>query len=253
MMSFCFTSFWMLSGAVLAHLLFWAALHTAPALGQACLCTTLQPAGLLVNCTSPDLRELPPLPSDTTELLAEDIGLITIPSGLFDKALGLQRVSLAGNPFHCDCGIEYMRNWLLRNRAAVSQEPICVTPSSVAQKAITELTDDYFIPCAPRGCGSITSAAVMGVMLSCLIVLLLWSLRLAKNCTFTLNIEERHSRLEADSLHPLRVRHRRRLSAVNQHFQLLTEDLERHPVNVELLPQVLDVLQKKHNIKIKAI
>ncbi|XP_051914498.1 glycoprotein IX (platelet) isoform X1 [Hippocampus zosterae] len=236
-----------------ARLLLWATLHTAPSLGQACLCTALQPAGLLVNCTSSDLRALPPLPLDTTELLVPDSGLTTIPSGLFDKAPRLQRVSLAGNPFHCDCSIEYVRNWLLRNRAAVSREPTCFSPSSVAQKAITELTDDYFIRCAPRGCGSLTSAVVMGVMLCGLIVLLLWSLKLAKNCSFTLSIEEKHSRLKADSLRALRVRHRRRQSAGNEHCQLLTEDLERHPVNMELLPQVLDVLQKKHNIKIKAI
>ncbi|XP_077404137.1 platelet glycoprotein IX [Vanacampus margaritifer] len=243
----------MLSDPVLARLVLWATLQTAPSLGQACLCTALQPAGLLVNCTSSDLRELPPLPSDTTELLVRDSGLTSIPAGLFDKAAGLQSVSLAGNPFHCDCSIEYVRNWLLRNRAAVSQEPTCSSPSSVAQKAITELTDDYFIQCAPRGCSSITSAVVMAVMLCCLIVLLLWSLRLAKNCTFTLNIEEKQSELKADGLHPLRVRQRRRLSAVNQHCQLLADDLERHPVNMELLPQVLDVLHKKHNIKIKAI
>ncbi|XP_077368217.1 platelet glycoprotein IX isoform X2 [Festucalex cinctus] len=243
----------MLSDPGLARLLLWATLQSAPSLGRACLCTVLQPAGLLVNCTSSDLRESPPLPSDTTELLVRDGGLTSIPSGLFDKAAGLQSVSLAGHPFHCDCSIEYARNWLLRNRAAVSQQPACSSPSWVAQKAIAELTDDYFIQCAPRGCGGVASAVAMAAMLCCLVVLLLWSLRLAKNCTFTLNIEDKQSQLNSDSRHPLRATRRRRPSAVDQHCQLLAGDLERRPVNVELLPQVLDVLHKKHNIKIKAV
>ncbi|XP_061544908.1 glycoprotein IX (platelet) isoform X2 [Phycodurus eques] len=244
----------MLRGPELALLLLWATLHSAPSPGHACLCTALQPAGLLVNCTSSDLSELPPLPSDTRELHVQDNSLTSVPSGLFDKLLDLQSISLTGNPFHCDCTIEYLRNWLLRNRAAVSQEPTCFSPSSVAQKAITELTDDYFIQCAPRGCSKTTSVVVvMAVMLCCLIVLLLWSLRLAKDCTFTLNIEEKNLGLKVDTLYPLKVRHRRGLSVVNEHCHLFTEDLERHPVNMELLPQVLDVLHKKHNIKIKAI
>ncbi|XP_057686406.1 glycoprotein IX (platelet) [Corythoichthys intestinalis] len=242
----------MLSGPRLVLPLIWGTLDTAPALGQACLCTVLQPAGLLVNCTSNYLLEVPPLPSDTTELLVQGNGITTIPSGLFDKLVGLQSVSLTGNPFHCDCNIEYLRNWLLRNKAAVSQEPTCFGPSSVTQKAITELTDDYFIQCGPRGFGSSTSAVVMILMLCCIIVLLLWSLRLAKNCTFTLKIEEKHMGLKADYLHPLRVRHRTRLSALNDPFYVLTEELNIHPVNKEFLPQVLDMMHKKHNIKIKA-
>ncbi|XP_054646141.1 glycoprotein IX (platelet) [Dunckerocampus dactyliophorus] len=241
----------MLSGPGLALLPLWATI-TTPSLGQACLCTSLRTAGLRVNCTSRDLMALPPLPPDTTELLVQDSGLTTIPSGLFDGLAGLQSVSLSGNPFHCDCGIEYLRNWLLRNRAAVSQEPTCSSPTSVAQKAISELTDDYFTQCALRGCYSTTYVIMMGVLLCCLMVLLVWSLRLAKNCTFTLNIEEDHSVPHVDSLHPLRARHTRRLS-VSAGRHLLKEELERFPVNMELLPQVLDVLHKKHNIKIKAI
>nr|XP_057907883.1 glycoprotein IX (platelet) [Doryrhamphus excisus] len=241
----------MLSGAGLALLLLWATI-TIPSLGQACLCTSLPPTGLRVNCTSRDLAALPPLPSDTTELLMQDNGLTTIPSGLFDGLAGLQRVSLSGNLFHCDCGIEYLRNWLLRNKAVVSQEPTCSSPTSVAQKAISELTDDYFTQCALRGCYSSSYVIVMGLLLCCLVVLLVWSLRLAKNCTFTLHIEQNHSVLHADSFSPLRGRHARMLS-VSADRHLPTEDLERSPVNMELLPQVLDVLHKKHNIKIKVI
>lgn len=188
----------------------------------------------------------------------QDNQLTNIPSGLFDGLVGLKRVSLSGNPFHCDCRIQYLRNWLLKNRAAVPREPTCSSPSSVARRAIAELGDDYFTSCALTSCAGGYYSTVMGVMLCCLIVLLLWSLRLAKNSTFTLYIVERHVGLEANPLLPLRPKHRRRqhvdLSEVSGDSESLpwTEDLERPLVSVELLPQVLDVLHKDHNIKIKA-
>ncbi|XP_077453206.1 platelet glycoprotein IX isoform X2 [Stigmatopora argus] len=222
----------MLSGPRLVLPLLWATLDTASFLGQACLCTILQPAGLRVNCTSNDLLDLPHLPSDTTELLVQGNGITTIPSGLFDNLLSLHSISLTGNPLHCDCSIEYLRNWLLRNRAAFSQEPTCFSPSSVTQKPITELTNDYFIQCGPRGFSSSTFVIVMILMLCCIIVLLLWSLSLAKNCSFTLKIEEKHMGLKANSLSPLRGRQRTRLSSLNDPFYLHTEDLNRHPANL---------------------
>lgn len=202
--------------------------------------------------------ELPHLPSNTTELHMQDNQLTSVPPGLFDRFVGLKRVSLSGNPFHCDCRIQYLRNWLQRNREIVLKEPVCSTPSSVAQKAITELNDDYFSSCARASCADGTYSTAIGVMLCCLIVLLLWSLRLARKSTFTLYIDERHSGFEADSLRSLKPKHRRRLHnglseiSVDSEHLTCTEDLQRPLINMELLPQVLDVLHKKHNIKIKA-
>lgn len=187
----------------------------------------------------------------------QDNRLTSVSPGLFDRLVGLEKVSLSGNPFHCDCRIQYLRNWLLKNRAIVSKEPICVSPSSVAQKAITELSDDYFSSCALAGCIDGTFNIMMGVMLCCLIVLLLWNLRLAKASTITLYIDERHSEFKADSLRSLKPKHRRKrlhtsLSEVNLDSDSLTwtEDLEKPLINMELLPQVLDVLHERHNIKI---
>lgn len=216
------------------------------------------PAGLQVNCSSLNLMKLPHLPSDTTELHVQDNQLTSVSPGLFDRLVGLKKVSISGNPFHCDCRIQYLRSWLLKNRAIVSQEPTCTSPSSVAQKAITELSDDYFSSCALTSCASRTFNMAMGGMLCCLIVLLLWSLRLAKNSTFILYIDERHSGFEADSSRSLKPKHRRRLPTnpsegnVNSDDVTWTQDLERPLLNMTLLPQVLDVLHKKHNIKIKA-
>lgn len=239
----------MLSGLSLAVLLL--ATRTT---GQSCLCSTLLPAGLKVNCSSLNLMQLPHLPSDIKELYAQDNRLTSVSPGLFDRLVGLEKVSLSGNPFHCDCRIQYLRNWLLKNRAILSKEPTCASPSSVAQKAVTELSDDFFSSCA--GCTGGTYNTVMGVMLCCLVVLLLWSLRLARMSTITLSINERHSGFEADSLHSLKPKHRRRLHNVlsedNSDSVIYTEDVEKQLINMELLPQVLDVLYKKHNIKIKA-
>ncbi|KAM6982362.1 platelet glycoprotein IX [Tautogolabrus adspersus] len=218
--------------------------HTA---GKPCTCSTLLPAGLQVNCSSLNLNELPHLPADTTELHIQDNQLTSVSPGMFDRLVGLKKASLSGNPFHCGCGIQYLRNWLLKNKAIVSKEPTCASPSLVAQKAVSELSDDFFSSCTPASCSNGTSNALIGVMLCCLIVLLLWSLRLARMSTFTLYIDERHSGFAAESLHSLKPKHRRRL-----HTDTYTMDLEKPPLNMELLPQVLDILNKKHNIKIKA-
>ncbi|XP_038578131.1 glycoprotein IX (platelet) [Micropterus salmoides] len=247
----------MFSGLSLAVFLFLAT-SSARITGQPCLLSALLPAGLRVNCSTINLIELPHLPSDTTELHLQDNQLTSVYPGLFDRLVDLKKVSLSGNPFHCDCRIRYLRNWLLKNRAIVSKEPTCASPSSVAQKAISDLSDDYFSSCTPASCTDGTYNIVVGVVLCCLIVLLLWSLRLAKISTFTLYILERHSGFEADSLRSLKPKHRRRLdialSDVSPDSDSLTctEDLEKPLINMELLPQVLDVLHRKHNIKIKA-
>lgn len=99
---------------------------------------------------------------------------------------------------------------------------------------------------------------MVGVMLFGLIGLLLWGLRLAKNSTFTLDIDQRHAGLEVDSLRSLKPKHRRlqrTLSEERENSASLswTNDPERPLINMEILPQILDVLHKKHNIKIKTI
>lgn len=238
----------MLYGLSLAVLLL-SASSSAHTVGKACTCSSILPSGLKVNCSSLNLMELPHLPADTTELHIQDNSLTFLPSGAFDTLVGLKKASLSGNPFHCDCRIQYLRNWLLKNKAVISKEPTCASPSSLAKKVISELSDDFFSSCAPQSCTDGVYGVLMGVILCCLIVLLLWSLKLAKKSAFTLYIDERHSGLESESLSSLRPKHRRRL-----HTDYLnhTMDLEKPPLNMELLPQVLDVLHKKHNIKIKA-
>lgn len=245
----------MLSGVSLASLFL---LATASALtpGQHCQCWALPSAGLQVNCSSSGLVELPRLPPDTKQLHVQNNRLTSVSPGQFDRLVGLERASLSGNPFHCDCRIQYLRNWLLKNRDVVSEQPTCASPSSVAHKAIADLGDDFFSPYAPARCTDGTFNIVMGAMLGCLVLLLLWCLRLAKEATIIVSIDERHSGFQADSLRSLRPKHRRRLyaglSEVSHDSSSITyaDDLEKPLMNMELLPQVLDVLHKKHNIKI---
>ncbi|KAF6718081.1 Platelet glycoprotein IX [Oryzias melastigma] len=222
--------------------------------GRPCICSAPVPAGLSVNCSSLNLTFVPHLPSNTTELHMQDNQLTSVDPGLFDPLVSLRQLSLSGNPFHCDCRIQYLRNWLLKNRHVISEVPTCSTPSSVAHKAITELTDQYFSSCATPSCAYATDALMVGMLL-CLLLLFLWSLTLARRSTFTLSIDERHSGFQSDSLRSLRPKHRRRLhtgDGGDSEFFSCSEDLERPLLNMELLPQVLDALQTKHNIKIKA-
>uniref|UniRef100_A0A8C7WMM1 Glycoprotein IX (platelet) n=1 Tax=Oryzias sinensis TaxID=183150 RepID=A0A8C7WMM1_9TELE len=225
--------------------------------GGPCICSALVPAGLHVNCSSLNLTYVPRLPSNTTELQMQDNRLTSVDPGLFDRYVSLKKLSLSGNPFHCDCRIQYLRNWVLKNRHIISSVPTCSTPSSVAHKAMTELTDEYFSSCARPSCAYATNALMVGMLL-CLLLLSLWSLKLGRRSTFTLSIDERHSGFQSYSLRSLRPKHRRRLhtgqsgAGEDSDFFFCSEDLETPLLNMELLPQVLDVLHKKHNIKIKA-
>lgn len=186
----------------------------------------------------------------------EDTGLSSITPGLFDQLFHLEKVSLSGNPFHCDCQIQYLRNWLLKNTALVSQQPTCASPSSVADRNISTLSDDYFFSCAEAKSTGGMFDIVLPVAVCFLIALLGWSLRLAKMSTITLYVDKHVLGPEAVPLRALRLKHRRRVNAGfftgGQDWDSLSypEDLEEPLLNMELLPQVLDTLHRRHNIKI---
>lgn len=220
-----------------------------------CRRSSLQPAGLKVDCSFSNLTELFGLPPDTKELLMQHNRLTSVTPGLFDKLVGLEKVSLSGNPFHCDCKIQYLRNWLLQNMAVVSQKPTCASPGAVAHREISGLSDDYFTSCAKgHTCGLFD--IVISAAVCFLIALLAYSLRLAKMSTITLYIDKKHSDLDAVALQPLRPKRRRRVNSKlsadsrNSDSLLYVEDLEKLLRNMELMPQVLDTLHRRHNIKI---
>ncbi|XP_010874823.1 platelet glycoprotein Ib beta chain [Esox lucius] len=53
-------------------------------------------------------------PSTTTTLLLHDNQLTMLPNGLLDSLSSLRSVSLHGNSWTCDCGVLYLRAWLLK-------------------------------------------------------------------------------------------------------------------------------------------
>ncbi|XP_062307328.1 platelet glycoprotein Ib beta chain isoform X2 [Osmerus eperlanus] len=70
-----------------------------------------------VDCSQRSLTtsSLPPrFPSNTTHLRLHDNLLTSLPNGILDSLPSLRSVSLHGNPWACDCGVLYLRAWLLR-------------------------------------------------------------------------------------------------------------------------------------------
>uniref|UniRef100_A0A671RUS9 LRRCT domain-containing protein n=1 Tax=Sinocyclocheilus anshuiensis TaxID=1608454 RepID=A0A671RUS9_9TELE len=127
----------------------------------------------------------------------------------------------SGNPFHCDCSIQYLRQWLQRNK----------------------LTDADFASCVSDQCFDVN--AILCLMLCFLIGLLLWCLQLARNST------SRHTGFEAESLQSLKPKHRARMRCSIGSLSTGTDDMDKPLLNMDILPQILDVLHKQHNIKIK--
>lgn len=73
--------------------------------------------GSQINCSSRSLTSssLPvSFPAATTELHLQNNLLSSLPNGLLDDLTSLRTVFLHGNPWVCDCGILYLRAWLLR-------------------------------------------------------------------------------------------------------------------------------------------
>ncbi|XP_043081425.1 glycoprotein IX (platelet) isoform X2 [Puntigrus tetrazona] len=217
---------------------------------QACWCKTSPSRGLTLNCSSQGLRTIPHLPAEITELLLQDNLLTTVTPGHLDGLQHLQLVNFSGNPFHCDCSIQYLTQWLQRNKA-VSVMPLCTSPAELAQRSIHELTDADFMSCVSDHCFGWLYNAILCVMLCFLIGLLLWCVQLARNSTFILGIDERHTGFEAESLRSLKPKHRVRVRYSIGSLSPGTDDMDKPLFNMDILPQILDVLNKQHNIKIK--
>lgn len=214
---------------------------------DSCRCVTLPSKGVHVNCSLQGLRNIPHLPARTTELLLQNNLLTTITPGQLDMLHNLRLVNLSGNPFHCDCRILYLRQWLKMNKA-VSVMPTCASPPELAQKSIDELTDADLPSCASDQCSGLAYNAILCSLLCILIGLLLWCVQLARNSTFILGIDERHTGFEVESLRSRKPKHRMRM---RYSIGSGTDDMDKPLLNMDILPQILDVLHKQHNIKIK--
>lgn len=103
--------------------------------------------GSQVNCSSRSLTSLSlptSFPLGTTKLYLHRNQLTSLPNGFLDDLTSLHFVSLHDNPWICDCGILYLRAWLLRQPAALKAHwgVSCNSPPSLRGRLVVYLTEE---------------------------------------------------------------------------------------------------------------
>ncbi|KAM9394354.1 platelet glycoprotein Ib beta chain [Pholidichthys leucotaenia] len=104
-------------------------------------------SGSEVDCSSRSLTSssLPTtFPAGTTELRLHDNLLTTLPNGLLDDLTSLRTVSLHGNPWACDCGVLYLRAWLLHQPLTYTSHLSvnCSSPPGLRGRLVAYLTEE---------------------------------------------------------------------------------------------------------------
>lgn len=103
--------------------------------------------GSQTNCSSRSLTSssLPAsFPAATTELHLQNNLLTSLPNGLLDDFTSLRTVSLHGNPWVCDCGILYLRAWLLRQPPSLKSHlgVNCSSPPNLRGRLVVFLSEE---------------------------------------------------------------------------------------------------------------
>ncbi|XP_040851219.1 platelet glycoprotein IX [Ochotona curzoniae] len=121
-------------------ILFWAVAEATENCPALCTCQALETMGLHMDCRGRGLTELPALPAHTRQLLLTNNSLRSVPPGAFDHLPQLQVLELEHNPWHCDCGLTYLRLWL-EDRAPDTLPLIhCASPERAARRPLSQLT-----------------------------------------------------------------------------------------------------------------
>ncbi|XP_071982888.1 platelet glycoprotein IX-like [Engystomops pustulosus] len=113
-----------------------------------CSCFPLQTSGLIVNCSSRHLKDVPDLPEITVRLYLQNNLITSVTPGALDHLVGLQEVDMSGNPWSCDCQILYLKSWI--ESIPVQRNPRnlkCATPNTVSMKQLENLTGNDMSPC----------------------------------------------------------------------------------------------------------
>ncbi|XP_075955662.1 platelet glycoprotein Ib beta chain [Anarhichas minor] len=100
-----------------------------------------------VDCSSRFLASssLPTsFPAGTSSLRLHDNRLTSLPNGLLDDLTSLSSISLHGNPWQCDCGVLYLRSWLLRQPATLTSHlgVNCSSPPGLRGRLLVYLTEN---------------------------------------------------------------------------------------------------------------
>ncbi|KAG9483670.1 hypothetical protein GDO78_009540 [Eleutherodactylus coqui] len=158
-----------------------------------CKCINLTVSTIRVDCSSQNLKNVPPLPKETDELYLQDNLLTLVPPGAFDNLRNLKKLNLSSNPLHCDCKIWYLIMWLSdRNMDGVSGIK-CVYPSSLYGKPVSQLTGDEITSCLRRTrlCSDfLFNDAFLYAFLSLLFFLMILCLKTFKMIKFKIKVSD---------------------------------------------------------------
>ncbi|XP_004613259.1 platelet glycoprotein IX [Sorex araneus] len=105
-----------------------------------CSCQPLDTMGLWVDCAGRGLSALPALPAHTRHLLLANNSLRAVPAGALDHLPQLQTLDVARNPWHCDCGLTYLRLWLEDRAPEALRHVRCASPALAAARPLGQLT-----------------------------------------------------------------------------------------------------------------
>ncbi|KAG9483672.1 platelet glycoprotein IX [Eleutherodactylus coqui] len=171
-----------------------------------CSCFPLQTRGLIVNCSSRHLRDLPDLPVITVRLYLQNNLITSVSPGALDHLVSLQEFDMSGNPWNCDCQILYLKSWLdsipvQRNSANMR----CATPNTVSMKPFQNLTGNDMSPCRrtwPIKCKRFFIRDLYLIGLAVLVLILMsYVVRMARKlaCRIAVNTCSRHKKTSNES------------------------------------------------------
>ncbi|NXS33868.1 GPIX protein, partial [Pomatostomus ruficeps] len=161
-----------------------------------CSCTSLGEArGIRVDCSSRGLRSLPALPALTRSLLLHNNSLTSVPAGALDSLGHLQELRLAHNPWHCDCGIVYLRRWLEDFSVPALARLRCASPAHLRTKPLGELSGNELGLCKrllPTRCLQFfwrDLALIAGAVIT--LIAVAWALKLSQKLVCQLRLRGR--------------------------------------------------------------
>ncbi|XP_053181745.1 platelet glycoprotein Ib beta chain [Scomber japonicus] len=131
-----------MKGLLLLCLIFFCEGQRSSACPHGCSCH-----GSQVDCSGRSFTSssLPTgFPAGTTDLRLHNNLLTHLPNGLLDNLISFQSVSLHGNPWVCDCGVLYLRAWLLRQPASQASHlgVNCTSPPNLRGRLVVYLSEE---------------------------------------------------------------------------------------------------------------